>query len=219
MSIFGPVTGTTTTPQGGGPTTGTQIGVPVGTGLSPFQSSDDWDHVSIGGVVCPGIAQLDKVERKHDFDRKKGKGTQGETITFVQKPAAEFKVKFLLWLDDHFTAWQSFRPLLKYDPTKKDITAIEIYHPALADLEIHSVVCASLGGCHHDGKGLFSIEADFIEYFPAGKTNATGTPAGSKQYCDPPNSNSPGDNGKSGTDQLDAENKKLIDQAKSEGAL
>jgi hypothetical protein len=220
MSIFGPWDGVGGATPGTDTTGATGQGIPTtGTGGSPFIDPGAWDVFSIGGVTSPGLAKIDKVARKHDFDRKKGKGTQGETITFVQKPAAEFKVTISLWTDQHFADWQAFMPLLKYDPTKKTIQAIEIYHPALAALEIHSVVCASLGGVHHEGKGLFTVEIDFLEYFPAQKTNATGTPNGSKQNEGPPHGYVVGDNGKDGKDTTESENAKLLKQAQEEGAL
>ena len=185
--------------------------------ISPFVNSAAWDVIVVGGVTCPGYCKLDKVARKNEFDRKKGKGTQGETLTYVQKPAAEIKVTFYLWTTAHFVSWDSFRQLLKYDPTKKSVEAIEIYHPALADLEIHSVVTASLGVINHEGKGLFTVEVDLIEYFPPAKKSATSTPDKSNSATDP--KSTPGNTGNDAQSQLDAENRALLAEAQKQGAL
>lgn len=173
--------------------------------INPIKTPQAWDYITIGGINSPGMCKLGDVKRKHDFDRKKGKGTVGETITFTQKPAAEFTVTFYLWLEEHFTEWDEFREHLKYDPTKKEIQAIEIYHPSLLDLEIHSVVTASLGAIKHEGKQMYSIKVDFLEYFPASKTSAVSTPTGSNQNADPPNNKKPGTPPNNAQDELDKE--------------
>jgi hypothetical protein len=206
---------------GSGATTQTTPGVVVvPAALSPFEDPHSWDVIKVGGVECPGIFKFTTIpKRAYEWDKKKGKGTKGETKTFVQMPASEGKGKFYLWTVDHFHAWESFRALFKYDPTKKDVQAIEIYHPALAAIELHSVVTEYLGACESEGKGLYAIEWSFGEYFPASESNATGTPSGSKQYVDPPNGNTPGTQPKDGQSQLDKENEDLAKQAKQEGAI
>ena len=188
--------------------------------ISPLLDSASWDVIQVGGVTCPGMIVWEEVpERGYEWDKKKGKGTKGETKTFVQMPASSGKVKFLAWTSDHFAAWDSFLPLFKYDPTKKTVQAIEIYHPCCADIELHSVVTEKMGGWKHEGKGLFSRTWLFGEYFPAGATSATSTPSGSQANAPPPNGSAPGDNGNDAQAQLDAENRRLADQAAKEGAI
>ena len=185
--------------------------------ISPFVNSAAWDVIVIGGVTSPGLAEWSTVpKRAYTWDKKKGKGTKGETLTFVQIPASNGKVTFKLWTDEHFTAWDAFRPLFKYDPTKKTVEAIEIYHPCCAEIELHSVVTESLSATKHEGKGLYTIEWEFSEYFPPDKTSATSTPNTSTANAD---GTTPGTNGNNAQSQLDQENSALLSQAQSEGAL
>lgn len=155
--------------------------------LNPLENATDWDTVQIGLKTSPGICTISGAERKFGWDIKKGKGTLGGTLTFNESPPVEFSIEFELWEPSHFVEWDTFRTLFKYDPTKKSTTAIDIYHPSLADLDIKSVVCKSLGAIEHKGKQLYSVKVDLIEYHPPPKKSAVSTPDTSK-----PNANTPG---------------------------
>lgn len=148
--------------------------------IDPFSNPQAWDSVRVGQTSSPGIALVGEVKRKHEWDVKKGKGTFGSTTTFVGRPPANASVEFLLWLPSHFTAWDTFRALLKYDPTKKAVQAVDVYHPAWADVDFKSVVTESIGSIVHKGKGLYSITVDFLEYYPAPKRSAVSTPTTSQ---------------------------------------
>ena len=145
---------------------------------NPLDNPQVWDVVTISGIVCPGIIEMGEWKRAHDWDIKKGKGTVGGTVTFVQKPPAEGSIKFLLWTAEQFQAWDSFLPLLKYDPTKSTVSAVDIYHPGLDAIDIATVVTVKIGNIIHEGKQLYSISVDFLEYFPPPNVSAVGTPTG-----------------------------------------
>jgi hypothetical protein len=154
--------------------------------LDPISNPSFWDVVTIAGVDSPGLCVVSKAPRAHKYDVKTGKGTKGSTTTFVGLPPADFSIKFMLWLVEHFQAWGDFRPLLRYDPTKKKgQQAVDIFYPSLADLSIFSVVTTEIGSIVHEGKQLYSIEVSFLEYLPASKTSAVSTPAGSQWYAGP----------------------------------
>jgi len=155
---------------------------------NPVSSPETWQVVYIGGAPSPGVAQVTKAERLQEFDIKKGKGTKGATVTYTGEPPAEIEVELQLWAsptdaepdaNDHFAEWDAWRKSLKYDPSKKAISAIDISHPALADLEVKSVVCNQIGMVTHKGKGLYTVAIKFIEYRKPGKKSVVGTPAGS----------------------------------------
>jgi hypothetical protein len=157
-----------------------------GTGIfSPIQNPGAWDVIVIGGVASPGVCYLSGFKRLHEFDKKKGKGTQGATLTFTQKPPVEGTVKFLLGYQtttgtvDHFDAWGSFVKLLKYDPTRKSVQAIDIYHPALAFIDVVSCVCTEIEAPQIEGdpgQQLYTITIKLCEYNPPKKKSAVGTP-------------------------------------------
>jgi len=173
--------------------------------VNPFTTPQDYDVVRIGGIECPGICEVSGFERPTEWDVKKGKGTKGGTATLSQLPPAKGSIKFLLWTSFHFEAWNAiYRAQFKYDPTKKSLNAVDIYHPSLAEIDIHSVVTESIGAVEHDGKGLYSITVKLLEYLPPPKKSATGTPSGSKS--DPKKS---GASGKSDDPIADAQQREI----------
>lgn len=148
--------------------------------LDPITNAQAWDTIRVGQTVSPGVAILGEIKRKSEWDVKKGKGTFGSTITYVGRPPGTVSVEFLLWLPVHFVQWDAFRPLLKYDPTKKTIQAVDVFHPSWVDVDFRSVVTESIGSIIHKGKGLYSCTIEWLEYFPAPKRSAVSTPAGSQ---------------------------------------
>lgn len=180
--------------------------------LNPFDNPHAWDVVIIGGQESPGLCELDGFDRKHDWDRKKGKGAAGETITFTQKPAAEGKLTFTFWTRDHFTAWARFRPLFKYDPTKKAPSPFDIFHPTLADNDIKSVVCGSLGGIKHVGGNKYQVVVELLEFNPPPPKSAVSTPDGSKSNS--PKTPSTGNNPDPIADAQQKQIADLLDEAK-----
>lgn len=151
--------------------------------FNPLDNAQDYDFCKIGGIENPGIIApggISGFKRETEWEVKKGKGTKGGTATLTQLPPAKGSIKFLLWEPFHFEAWDAiFRAQFKYDPTKKTPNAVDIWHPALAKLDINSVVTESIGPETPEGLGKWSITVELLEYLPAPKANATGTPTGS----------------------------------------
>lgn len=147
--------------------------------VDPIQNPQAWDVVQIGQQSSPGLCKLSGFKRGHEFDVKRGKGTLGATVTFVGRPPAKGTITFKLWTAQHFAAWDSFRPLLKYDPTKKAVQAVDVYHPSLADIEMTSFVVEGIGAIEHQGDGLYQCVVELLEYFPPPKASAVSTPSGS----------------------------------------
>ncbi len=179
---------------------------------NPITDPVGCDVVVIGGVVSPGLAEIGDFKTKREFDVKKGKGTFGSTITFVGRPPSTGSIKFFLWEAAHFDAWSTFRAQFKFDPTKKAIQAIDIFHPSLTEIDMNSFVCEGIGGWKHEGKGLYSITVDLLEYFPPPPKNATGTPSGSTSKG---SANKSGKSDDPIADAQQAEIKKLLAEANS----
>lgn len=152
--------------------------------LNPLDHPEEWDCVTIGGDVSPGICKLSGFKREFGWEIKKGKGARGSTVTLNEYPPVEGTITFSLWEPEHFDQWADFRENFKYDPTKKPISAIEIFHPSLADIGIASVVCKSISAIEPQGQGMFTITVALIEYNPPPKKSAVATPDGAKVQKD-----------------------------------
>lgn len=181
----------------------------------PFSDPQSYDVVTIDGLENPGIIApggITGFKREAEWDVKKGKGTKGGTMTLSQLPPSKGSIKFLLWSKFHVDAWdQLYRQRFRYDPTKKTKQAVDIYHPSLQKLDIHSVVTESISLETPEGKGLWSITVDLLEYLPPPKKTVTSTPSGSTS-----NKNKAGATGKSDdpiADAQQAEIARLLAQA------
>lgn len=141
----------------------------------PIQGPEEWDRFFIAGHPSPGIIAEWDAGKESEWDVKRGKGARGATLTYTGEKPAEPKFTLHFWLSQHFADWQVFRSLLKYDPSKKTITALDIYHPALADAEITSVVLRTVSAIKKVSPTLYAVEIAFIEYRPPLKS-AVGTP-------------------------------------------
>ena len=153
-------------------------------GYSPPQFTappNTWDVVKISGQTCPGYCEISGFERGWGWDVKKGKGAQGQSPTYTNKPECEGEITFFLWTAGHFTAWESFRPLFLYDPTKSTtLQAVSISHPSLEDIGIHRVVCQKISPIRHVGEGLFTCVVKLLEFSPPPPTSAVASPNGTK---------------------------------------
>lgn len=171
--------------------------------MNPIDNPDAYDVITLAGQVSPGIAEVSSAKRQYEWDIKKPKGSSGGSMTFQGEALSAFKVKFKLWLPEHFAAWAGFRLLLEKSPAAKEPTALTIQHPDLDELGIRDVTVLEIGGRVHEGKGLHSYIVDFSKYAEAKK--AGGTPKGSKAA---------GAQG-STQDAADAEIQRLLDKARA----
>jgi len=147
--------------------------------INPIEHPAAYWKIILGKTSSPGVCQVSGFKRSAEWDVKKGKGTKGGTATLLQLPPAKGTVKFFLWKAEHWLEWASFRPLFKYDPTKKSVQAIDIYYPTLANIDVKSVVCEDIGAEEDEGEGKWSITVALLEYLPPPKKSAVSTPTGS----------------------------------------
>lgn len=157
----------------------------------PYQYPRVWDKVRIASTRNPGIAKVGKFPRKWKWDKKSGKGTQGETNTYNGQYLATGTIMFqLLYGPDpkrpgqlltELEDWYTFSQLFSYDPTKNaQQNAVSIFHPSLAMIGVYSVVCEELGNVVLKDVGLFEVECTFSEFRPPPPVAATSTPKGAK---------------------------------------
>lgn len=147
--------------------------------INPIDHPEVYDVVRIGGVTSPGVIKpggITGFKRAHEWEKKKGKGVRGATLSYVQRPPAEGSITFTLVDRIHFEQWEDFRPQFKYDPTKTNPQAVEIFHPVLADLDIHSVVADSISQLENDGVGEWHCTVELTEYAPPPKKSTVSTP-------------------------------------------
>ena len=150
-----------------------------------------FDFIFIAGVQNPGICKLTHV-RKHEWDKRKSKGSTGGTVTFTGNPLLEFSVEYYLWLPEHFDAWPGFasmqRKSLKIPASGGPVTgnirqvsagagtiatpattqpvAMDVYYPTLAEVNVLRCIVEEEGGLVPDGKGAARYTWKYAEYNP-----------------------------------------------------
>ncbi len=147
--------------------------------LDPFSSPESWDVVMVANTNTPGVAELSGFARPFGWEVKKGKGAKGSTVTLNDYPPAKGTLTLRFWTQDHFIQWAEFRAIWNYDPTKKPVAAVDIFHPSLADLGIDRVVCEEISAVEKESPGLYKVVIKLIEYNPPPKKPAVATPDGS----------------------------------------
>lgn len=146
---------------------------------NPIDNPQSWDYVTIAGQQSPGLLkEIDGFDRDNGWQEKKGKGSIGATLTYVQKPPTKGHLIFELWTSQHFQQWATFRQLFLYNPAagqSADDQSFSISHPSLDDVQLSAVVCKSISPIKHVGRGKYRVKVELIEFVPTPKTSAVQT--------------------------------------------
>lgn len=146
---------------------------------NPLRLPRQWDFVFVGGVPSPGLAKVSKAGQPWKWDEKDGPGTQGATQTYRGSRLSHFTITLTFWLEEHFDEWDRWQTLLAYDSTKKNVTAVDVYHPALADRGIKSIIIENIGQVEDGPKPqTWVVQIDVSQYGPPRKSPTT-TPSSS----------------------------------------
>ena len=85
--------------------------------LPPWEYPEEWDPLTLAGVLVPGLVKVTGWKRATNYDVKVGKGTAGATITLAGKPPAKGQIEFRVWTTAQLRAWDAnIRPLLNLVP-------------------------------------------------------------------------------------------------------
>jgi hypothetical protein len=107
--------------------------------LSPISNANDWMFFTLNGINSPGTIALGGMKgfkRPTGWDKKKGKGTQGATLTLTTMPPAEGTITLNLISDEDFEAYALFvAQALAVDAKQQQAQGLNIYHPAFEYLQ------------------------------------------------------------------------------------
>ena len=138
--------------------------------LNPIDNANLWMYFTLRGVPSPGTIPrngLKGFKRETGWDKKKGKGTQGATLTLTTSPPVEGTITLQLFTPIDFQNWDTFvTSVLSIAPAKQKASGLAIYHPQFASIGLVSVVIANYTGPEHQGKGLYTASIEMIEWQP-----------------------------------------------------
>lgn len=161
--------------------------------LSPIAHANAWMFFTLNGVHSPGTIALGGMKgfkRNQGWDKKKGKGTQGATLTRTTIPPAEGTFTLNLITDDDFAAWANFvAQALAIDAKQQQEQGLNVYHPAFEYLSpaLTTVVVEDYTiPMEHGGKRKYQVEIKLCEWQQPPPKSVVSTVAGSKPDQNPP---------------------------------
>lgn len=134
--------------------------------LNPIDNPTAFDYGLLNGTPTPGvIMEIAGASNPRKWDERAGTGQSGATIVYMGDGLCKFSVKLLLWLPEHFEAWDTFKPLLK-PPTVKKPNALDWWHPYtdLLPVPVKAVAVTDVKAPTQHADGLWSAQIDFIQF-------------------------------------------------------
>jgi hypothetical protein len=158
--------------------------------LSPISHANDWMFFTLGGWPSPGTIAKDGVKgfkRETGWDIKKGKGTQGATLTLTTLPPVKGSFTLQLFTDADFAAWDEFvSRVLSIDVKQQQAEGLAIYYPAFSSIGLTTVVIAHYEAPIHKGRGMYHTVIDILEWQKPPPSSVVSTVAGTKPDQNPP---------------------------------
>lgn len=133
---------------------------------NPTTHPDLYKSIILGNVPSPGTVTLSGHERKHRWETQRPDGSQGAYTISKGPDVRGFTAEFYLADLDDITEWDAFQALIESTVDGSKPRALAVYHPDLVRNRIGDVVCESVGGFAHDGKGGARVLVKFLEYRP-----------------------------------------------------
>jgi hypothetical protein len=134
----------------------------LNSGTPPHQ-----DYIVLEGKKSPGRATVTGAGSPRTWDKQKGYGFSGATLVYTGNDLSAFDVILELWLDEHWTAWANFAPILVKTPSgKRPTRPLQIGHPILnrAPWSITEVALLDVLAPEQDDDGIWTIRLMFSSW-------------------------------------------------------
>lgn len=149
--------------------------------VNPIQNANLWMYFMLGGVPSPGTIPpggIKGFKRETGWDKKKGKGSQGATLTLTSQPPMEGTITLQLITPQDFANWDNFvEAVLSISAADQKSYGLAIYHPQFSSQGLTAVVVAHYTGPEHQGKGKYFATIEMIEWSPPPSVSIVSTPA------------------------------------------
>ena len=122
------------------------------------------NKVDFAGHVTPGIAEVVGASSPRRWDERESYGWSGAFIVYHGVNLSHFSVKIRLITRQDWADWYAFKPIVDRVPLGTLQRPVDISHPYLDLLGIHSVVVDDVTQPDQVEHGIFEIEIKLIEY-------------------------------------------------------
>ena len=146
----------------------------------PYSQPQTWDSLVLGGNIMPGIVfDYDGFDYESGWQEKKGKGSIGSTLTFVQKPPAHGHFIMELASQSDFRTMGPIRQALLANPAvPADQQAMSMTFPPTDDLGINSVIIKSISPVKSIRTGAgrrYRYKIELFQFLPTPATSVVAT--------------------------------------------
>jgi hypothetical protein len=150
--------------------------------ISPFSNANDWMYFTLNGVNSPGTIALGGMKgfkRQTGWDIKKGKGTQGATLTLTTMPPCKGSITLNLITDADIVGYDNFvAQVLSISPTQQQAEGLTVYHPSFSPIGLTQVVVESYTAPEEVGnKRKYQVVIELIEWQPPPAASVVSTPS------------------------------------------
>lgn len=148
-----------------------------------IRNADALDRFVVSGRAAPGLVSfLTPAGTPRKWDVRSGPGLSGATIVFTGLDVAKFSTRHSLWLPEHFTAWESWEPLIAPPPQGQRAEIRVVYHPLLAGVRIDKCGVEDALMLQPEGDGGWFVDVKWIGYRKPLPAIGTGVGAKTTQY-------------------------------------
>jgi hypothetical protein len=150
---------------------------------APLFASNPWDRLNLGGYQIPGIVDTSAASQQLAYNKGKPSGSHGARVTLTGKDPQPADVRVYISTPDQWARWQTIKAAI-YSADRKTAKALDAYSPALASVDVKSVIVVSVAA-PAPGRvpGEKVVAFKVIEYAPVKKSTAakpaTQTPSAS----------------------------------------
>lgn len=144
--------------------------------LDPRTNAEAWSYIVLNGIPSPGSIPRGGVrgfKRKTGWDKKRGKGAKGATLTLTTAPPVDGEIAFQLIAgfdaqgrnSTDFADWDFFVQFaLAIVPEKQAAQGLTIAYPGFSSIGLVAVVVEDYSPPEHVGKGLYIATIKLCEW-------------------------------------------------------
>jgi len=121
------------------------------------------DKILLGGVMSAGICELVGVDSPRNYEERVGPGLSGAILVFRGIRPSHFSVIFRWTSETDWQDWDAFQKVVTKPPIGKFPRPLDIVHPILEQVGIHTVVVENVIAPTQTDDGVWQAEFKLIE--------------------------------------------------------
>ena len=136
----------------------------------PTAAAEPWnpieqptDKLLLSGMPSPGVCEILGASSPRNWNEQSGPGWSGGLLVYQGIKLCHFTALFNLYELSHWDEWQLFRPLVMRPPLGSRPRTHTIWHPLLAEVNIHACVVEDVRAPQQIGDGQWVVDVAFIE--------------------------------------------------------